>query len=144
MIAAYAVKLNLDSEHPQEVATFDESKAEALRVVFLDMHELSLMFGFFLFYRDIINNIKAGKENEIQRMVKRLVRALRERVGQAKNLLWICSDRAHPTKKNGNGRCLLSCSSFRQIMNAIQKQNKACYLKQNFCRIFIENFHKSY
>ena len=74
MIAVYAVKLNLDSEDPQEVATFDESKAEALRVVFLDMHELSLMFGFFLFYRDIINNIKAGKENEIQRMVKRLVR----------------------------------------------------------------------
>ena len=58
--------------------------------------------------------------------------------------LWICSDRAHPTIKNGNGRCLLSCSSFRQIMNAIQKQNKACYLKQNFCRFFIENFHKSY
>ena len=45
--------------------------------------------------------------------------------------LWICSDRAHPTIKNGNGRCLLSCSSFRQIMNAIQKQNKAFYLKQN-------------
>lgn len=43
MIAVYAVKLNLDSEDPQEVATFDESKAEALRVVFLDMHELSLM-----------------------------------------------------------------------------------------------------
>ena len=43
VIAVYAVKLNLDSDNPQEVATFDESKAEALRVVFLDMHELSLM-----------------------------------------------------------------------------------------------------
>ena len=43
VIAVYAVKLNLDSEDPQEVATFDESKAEALRVVFLDMNELSLM-----------------------------------------------------------------------------------------------------
>ena len=43
VIAVYAVKLNLDSEDPQEVATFDESKAAALRVVFLDMHELSLM-----------------------------------------------------------------------------------------------------
>ena len=43
VIAVYAVKLNLDSDNPQEVATFDESKAEALRVVFLDMHELSLV-----------------------------------------------------------------------------------------------------
>ena len=43
VIAVYAVKLNLDSEDPQEVATFDESKAEAFRVVFLDMNELSLM-----------------------------------------------------------------------------------------------------
>lgn len=43
VIAVYAVKLNLDSEDPQEVATFDESKANALRTVFLDMHDLSLM-----------------------------------------------------------------------------------------------------
>ena len=43
VIAVYAVKLNLDSDNPQEVATFDESKAEALRVVFWDMYELSLM-----------------------------------------------------------------------------------------------------
>ena len=43
VIAVYAVKLNLDSEDPQEVATFDESKSEAFRVVFLDMNELSLM-----------------------------------------------------------------------------------------------------
>jgi hypothetical protein len=43
VISVYAVKLNLDSEDPQEVATFDESKANALRTVFLDMHDLSLM-----------------------------------------------------------------------------------------------------
>ena len=43
VIAVYAVKLNLDIEDPQEVATFDESKANALRAVFLDMHDLSLM-----------------------------------------------------------------------------------------------------
>ena len=43
VIAVYAVKLNLDSDNPQEVATFDNSKAELLRGVFLDMHELSLM-----------------------------------------------------------------------------------------------------
>ena len=43
VIAVYAVKLNLDIDNPQEVATFDESKAEALRVVFLNMNELSLM-----------------------------------------------------------------------------------------------------
>lgn len=43
VIAVYAVKHNLDSEDPQEVATFDKSKANALRAVFLDMHDLSLM-----------------------------------------------------------------------------------------------------
>ena len=43
VISVYAVKLNLDSEDPQEVATFDESNANALRAVFLDMHDLSLM-----------------------------------------------------------------------------------------------------
>ena len=43
VISVYAVKLNLDSEDPQVVATFDESKANALRAVFLDMHDLSLM-----------------------------------------------------------------------------------------------------
>ena len=43
VIAVYAVKLNLDSDNPQEVATFDEDKAELLRGVFLDMHNLSLV-----------------------------------------------------------------------------------------------------
>lgn len=43
VIAVYAVMLNLDSENPQEVASFDESKANALRAVFWDMHDLSLM-----------------------------------------------------------------------------------------------------
>lgn len=42
MLAVYAVKLNLGDE-PQEVATFDESKAEHLRAIFWDMNELSLM-----------------------------------------------------------------------------------------------------
>ena len=43
VIAVYAVKLNLDNDNLQEVATFDTSKAELLRGVFLDMHDLSLM-----------------------------------------------------------------------------------------------------
>ena len=43
VIAVYAVKLNLDNENPQEVVTFDESKANALRAAFLDMHDLFLM-----------------------------------------------------------------------------------------------------
>ena len=43
VIAVYAVKLNLDSDNPQEVAIFDETKAEVLRAVFWDMHDLSLM-----------------------------------------------------------------------------------------------------
>lgn len=43
MIAVYAVKLNLDTENPTELVTFDEEKADALRQVFWDMNELSLM-----------------------------------------------------------------------------------------------------
>ena len=43
VIAVYAVKLNLDRDNPQEVATFDEDKAELLRGVFLDMHNLSFV-----------------------------------------------------------------------------------------------------
>lgn len=42
VIAIYAVELNLDSDNPQEVATFDEKKADKLRDVFWDMHELSV------------------------------------------------------------------------------------------------------
>ncbi len=42
MLAVYAVKLNLGDE-PQEVATFDDGKAEHLRAIFWDMNELSLM-----------------------------------------------------------------------------------------------------
>ena len=43
VIAVYAVKLNLDSDNPQDIANFDESKAEVLRAIFWDMNELSLM-----------------------------------------------------------------------------------------------------
>ena len=43
VIAVYAVKLNLDSDSPQEVAPFDDDKAELLRGVFLDMHDLSFV-----------------------------------------------------------------------------------------------------
>lgn len=42
VIPVYAVKLNLDSEDPQEVATFDQKKADKLREIFWDMYELSL------------------------------------------------------------------------------------------------------
>ena len=41
IIAVYAVKLNLDREAPQEVATFDENKAEVLKEIFWDMHSIS-------------------------------------------------------------------------------------------------------
>ena len=43
VIAVYAVKLNLDSDNPQEVATFDESKANALHAAFWDMNKLSVI-----------------------------------------------------------------------------------------------------
>ena len=43
VIAVYAVKLNLGSDNPQDIANFDESKAEVLRAIFWDMNELSLM-----------------------------------------------------------------------------------------------------
>lgn len=42
VIAIYAVELDLDSDNPQDVATFDEKKAEKLREIFWDMHELSV------------------------------------------------------------------------------------------------------
>lgn len=42
MIAVYAVKLNLDTENPTELATFDEDKADALRQVFWDMNHIQI------------------------------------------------------------------------------------------------------
>ena len=42
MIAVYAVKLNLDTENPTELATFDEEKADALRQVFGDMNHIQI------------------------------------------------------------------------------------------------------
>ena len=41
MLAVYAVKLNLGDE-PQEVASFDEDKAEQLREIFWDMNSISV------------------------------------------------------------------------------------------------------
>ena len=41
MLAVYAVKLNLGDE-PQEVASFDEDKAELLRKIFWDMNPISV------------------------------------------------------------------------------------------------------
>ena len=42
MIAVYAVKLNLDTENPTELATFDEDNADALRQVFWDMNRVQI------------------------------------------------------------------------------------------------------
>ena len=42
IIAVYAVKLNLDTENPAELATFDEEKADALRQVFWDMNHIQI------------------------------------------------------------------------------------------------------
>lgn len=42
MIAVCAVKLNLDTENPTELATFDENKAETLRQVFWDMNRIQI------------------------------------------------------------------------------------------------------
>ena len=42
IIAVYAVKLNLDTENPMELATFDDNKAEALRQVFWDMNHIQI------------------------------------------------------------------------------------------------------
>lgn len=42
IIAVYAVKMNLDTENPTELATFDEEKADALRQVFGDMNHIQI------------------------------------------------------------------------------------------------------
>lgn len=42
IIAVYAVKVNLDTENPTELATFDENKADALRQVFWDMNRIQI------------------------------------------------------------------------------------------------------
>ena len=42
IIAVYAVKMNLDTENPTELATFDENKAETLRQVFWDMNRIQI------------------------------------------------------------------------------------------------------
>ena len=42
IIAIYAVKLNLDTENPQEIATFDEAKADELRNIYRTMNTVRL------------------------------------------------------------------------------------------------------
>ena len=42
IIAVYAVKMNLDTENPTELATFDEEKADALRQVFWYMNRIQI------------------------------------------------------------------------------------------------------
>ncbi|MBQ8496229.1 MAG: hypothetical protein IJ489_02090 [Clostridia bacterium] len=42
MIAFYAVKLNLDTENPTELATFNEEKADELQQVFWDMNRIQI------------------------------------------------------------------------------------------------------
>ncbi len=42
IVAIYAVKLNLDTDNPQEIATFDEAKAEELRNVYRTMNTVKL------------------------------------------------------------------------------------------------------
>lgn len=42
IVAIYAVKLNLDTENPQEIATFDEAKANELRNIYRTMNTVRL------------------------------------------------------------------------------------------------------
>lgn len=42
IVAIYAVKLNLDTENPQEIATFDEAKADELRNIYRTMNTVKL------------------------------------------------------------------------------------------------------
>ena len=42
IVAIYAVKLNLDTENPHEIATFDEAKADELRNIYRTMNNVRL------------------------------------------------------------------------------------------------------
>ena len=42
IVAIYAVKLNLDTENPQEIATFDEAKADELRTIYRTMNNVRI------------------------------------------------------------------------------------------------------
>ena len=42
IVAIYAVKLNLDTENPQEIATFDEAKADELRSIYRTMNTVRI------------------------------------------------------------------------------------------------------
>lgn len=52
IIAVYAVKVNLDTENPTELATFDENKADALRQVFWDMNHIQI-------YTEVIDEVRS-------------------------------------------------------------------------------------
>ena len=51
IIAVYAVKVNLDTENPTELATFDENKADALRQVFWDMNHIQI-------HTEVVNEVR--------------------------------------------------------------------------------------
>ena len=52
IIAVYAVKLNLDTENPTELATFDENKAETLRQVFWNMNHIQI-------YTEVVDEVRS-------------------------------------------------------------------------------------
>ena len=52
IIAVYAVKLNLDTENPTELTTFDEDKVDALRQVFWDMNRIQI-------YTQVVNEVRS-------------------------------------------------------------------------------------
>ena len=56
VVAIYAVKINLDSENPEDVVIFDERKAEELRNIYWTM-----------------NNIRVEKETETKEVKKRVL-----------------------------------------------------------------------
>lgn len=52
IIAVYAVKLNLDTENPTELATFNEDKADALRQVFWNMNHIQI-------YTEVVEEVRS-------------------------------------------------------------------------------------
>ena len=52
IIAVYAVKVNLDTENPTELVTFDENKADALRQVFWDMNHIQI-------YTEVVDEVRS-------------------------------------------------------------------------------------
>ena len=52
IIAVYAVKLNLDTDNPTELATFDGEKADALRQVFWNMNHIQI-------YTEVVDEVRS-------------------------------------------------------------------------------------